>query len=89
MPILIASCSVDIPGRPALFLKGNRGAMVLGERCGGRAGRGGEGRLSAGSIVCEKNKGKKEKKTENWRNIIGATDSLPVLLERYFQSPCN
>lgn len=72
MPILIASCSVDIPGRPALFLKGNRGAMVLGERCGGRAGRGGGGRLSAGSIVCEKNKGKKEKK--------------PRKLEKYYWS---
>lgn len=41
-------------------------------------------------LLCARRiKEKRKKNPENWRNIIGATDSLPVLLERYFQSPCN
>lgn len=65
--------------------------MDLWERCGGRAGRGGGGRLWAGSIVFEKDKGKRGKKIQKTGETLleQQTDSLPVLLERYFQSLCN
>lgn len=52
-------CSVNITGRPALFLKGNRGAVDVRERAGGRTlGEEREGNFSWDAVLYERGLGR-------------------------------